>query len=1082
MRYQPIRAASSDSVPFMLRGPKSVRSALSAAVAGAIGLVPVIMLASPAQADSSYIAVSASMDTVAEGALAAFDVTVQGQPDQIYKLDFSGTATQDTDFTAPDAMTFDTATSVGPITVQTLSDAMVEGDETLTLTLTNQNDDADTVSATVHIVDTGYTLTSTPVNETAVTPAVGNTPAVQRKARVTATLSGPLSQPVTIPLTVGAQNDTARSDMQVDDPKYRDYDLPGEPAITIPAGQTSGYFDITLYDDSLDEDDSQFITVSGDEPTGASPTTQSAGTTRVTIIDDDATPTVSIGGAGLVSEGSALGFPLTLSGASERPVTVKVSTANGVTSGDNYGAVAPGDYTALVNQTVAFPQYLTSAAAIVTTNQDGVTEASPETLSASISQPTNATLGASTMAPGGITDTDPAPTIDLSTAATGPVDDVFATEGASGDVSKPITVTLSGPSTIPVKVNYTFGGSSATLGTDYKATNGSVTIPAGSRVATIPLSIVGDTVYEPSGETFTVTLSSPNASVDFGGQTVRTFTIADDDMVPTYSIAAVASVPEGDAGTTMAHIPVTISGPTNADVVFNVSAVDGTGATGAVEGGTNIGLTAGADDYNAPAATVTIPAGSTTADILVPVNGDTVFEKDQTFTVGATPVAMQNVTGTDPVTSVVTISKDDAAPKMTFNSTSGTEGTTIRALGTIVGTSEYPYTVNLAWAGTGTAPASSDDYSLSSPLTTPYMVDRGATGALSGPIADVFIEQDTVDEPVELLGITATEATVTPIGFVASTGSYRLNDDPGDLPPALSIGDESIKEDEGSVLLTISEVFDGDTTATQQVVTVPWATENRTAGATRYTKSSGVATIAPGHTSTTISIPVIDDNRKELDQDFVVKLGTPSPAGTTLKKGIAEVTIHDDGDTAGATPVTLKANKGTVVGVGKVTLSGKTAAGDSVQLWAKPYGNAHLAVYGAPVIADSDGDFSFNAPLTKNGIVFAAMVGNTKSPEVTVYLQQDPMISGGAAGRGVVTLKVTANPKTVGGNATLQAAMPNGTWATVATGKIGVDGTWTGTVRGQKSGTTRKYRGWVAGNGVIGLLSGNSAAQQVRIR
>ena len=98
-------------------------------------------------------------------------------------------------------------------------------------------------------------------------------------------------------------------------------------------------------------------------------------------------PTVSISN-GSATEGSALAFTVSLSASSSSSVTVKLSTANGT-------AVAPADYTAQSGVTVTLPAGSTSAAVNVPTVNDTTYEGN-KTFTATISSPTNATLGTAT--------------------------------------------------------------------------------------------------------------------------------------------------------------------------------------------------------------------------------------------------------------------------------------------------------------------------------------------------------------------------------------------------------------------------------------------------------------------------------------------------------------------------------------------------------------------------------------------------------------------------------------------------------------------------------------------------------------
>ena len=96
------------------------------------------------------------------------------------------------------------------------------------------------------------------------------------------------------------------------------------------------------------------------------------------------------------------------------------------------------------------------------------------------------------------------------------------------------------------------------------------------------------------------------------------------------------SVAEGNTGKSMAKVPVTLSKPASGDVTFTATA---TGAPSATETGVNNTSTPGYDDFDMPSpASVTIKAGSTTGFIEFPINGDTVYEKDESFQMAVAPV------------------------------------------------------------------------------------------------------------------------------------------------------------------------------------------------------------------------------------------------------------------------------------------------------------------------------------------------------------------------------------------------------------------------------------------------------------
>ncbi|RWP90297.1 MAG: autotransporter domain-containing protein [Mesorhizobium sp.] len=111
----------------------------------------------------------------------------------------------------------------------------------------------------------------------------------------------------------------------------------------------------------------------------------------------------------------------------------------------------------------------------------------------------------------------------------------------------------------------------------------------------------------------------------------------------TISVGDVAIV-EGDAGTTSAQFAVTLSSASANSISVQVGTADGTATAGS--------------DYVAQSVGLTFLPGATTATINVPVNGDTISEPDETFTLNlSNPV---NVTIADGQ-GLGTILNDDAA-------------------------------------------------------------------------------------------------------------------------------------------------------------------------------------------------------------------------------------------------------------------------------------------------------------------------------------------------------------------------------------------------------------------------------------
>jgi len=202
--------------------------------------------------------------------------------------------------------------------------------------------------------------------------------------------------------------------------------------------------------------------------------------------------------------------------------------------------------------------------------------------------------------------------------------------------------------------------------------------PNSTTSQTVNVAISNDALDE-NDESFTLTLSDLAATGDVTlGDAVATGTILDDDPTPTLSITS-PSQPEGNSGTTPMNFVVSLSVISGRDVTFTRATQDGT-------------ATAANNDYvPLTAATATIPAGQMSISIPVLINGDAVFEGDQSFS-----LALTDINGATPasLTGIGTIVDDDQQPTTTTISSDLPDPS-------VVG---QPYTVNVSVNAQTTSP------------------------------------------------------------------------------------------------------------------------------------------------------------------------------------------------------------------------------------------------------------------------------------------------------------------------------------------------------------------------------------------
>lgn len=326
--------------------------------------------------------------------------------------------------------------------------------------------------------------------------------------------------------------------------------------------------------------------------------------------------------------------------------------------------------------------------------------------------------------------------------------------GLGNPVSFSVTLSAASTQTITVNVNTTDGTAKAS--TDYSTTSLTLNFAPGETVKNFTVPIVGDTLDE-NNETFYVFLSSPtNASISQGR---GIGTIFDDDAQPSITIDNV-NIGEGSSGQRVAAFRLSLSSPSGKVVRVSYATANGTSASGS--------------DYGAVAPTsIAFTVGSNVAYGRVFINGDALFEANETFLVNlSTP---QNATVAD-AQAIGTILNDDRAPALTINDVSLSEGTG--------GTKVFTFTVNLSAASgqtirvnyatvNGTATASTAASSFDYTATTGTLTI--APGQISGAVS-VVVNSDQVFEGNESFYVLLSNAVNASIGRARGMATI-VNDD-----------------------------------------------------------------------------------------------------------------------------------------------------------------------------------------------------------------------------------------------------------------------------------------------------------------
>jgi hypothetical protein len=211
---------------------------------------------------------------------------------------------------------------------------------------------------------------------------------------------------------------------------------------------------------------------------------------------------------------TAYTFTVTLTGASDQPITVDYATADDT-------ATAPSDYTAHPTTGLTFNPGDTTKQFTVSVNGDTVFEPSEGFFVNLSNVSANATIF-DAQGTGTITNDDTAPAISIN--------DVFVSEPeAAGTSDATFTVSLSNASAAPVTVDYQTADGTATAPDDYNAVSTTtLTFAPGETSKPVTVTVNFDTLTE-GNETFSVNLSNASVGASIADGT-GTGTITDTTM------------------------------------------------------------------------------------------------------------------------------------------------------------------------------------------------------------------------------------------------------------------------------------------------------------------------------------------------------------------------------------------------------------------------------------------------------------------------------------------------------------------------------------------------------------------------
>jgi hypothetical protein len=510
------------------------------------------------------------------------------------------------------------------------------------------------------------------------------------------------------------------------------------------------------------------------------------------------------------------------------------------------------------------------------------------------------------------------------------INDVVVQEGDSGTVSAVFTLTRSTPTGVST-VDYATTAGSATAPSDFAAVpTTTATFADGETTKAVTVTVNGDLTTEPD-ELFFVDLSNPtNATITDNRGAGR---ITNDDA-PTIAYVALG---QGTTDSALAQIDLATGVTTTiGQMGIGVTGLDIDPATGVLYAGSN------RQSATQELLTVDTATGATTP--VGPYNVEGHTAADITFTpdgalYGFFEPSQDDLYAIDKATGAATrvgeagVGTGGSGTEAVANDTiyltgSGSQGA-FRTLDRTTGAATSLGTLDDATSVSINALTASCDKSM---LYGTY----GSDGAPNGLL---------VIDPATRHVTRLSTGTVMDAIAIRCPGAFEVS------PATMTVGESG-----GAATVTVNRVGGADGPAT-----VSYATASGTAtSGSDFTSTSGTLSFAHGETSKTVTIPILNDDTDEGDEQFTFVLSNPTNGTALFKTTASTVTITDDDHRTFTSGYRLVAADGGVFTFGDRDFHGSTG---SMQLNKPIVGGATntSGFDGYWIVASDGGVFTFNA-------------------------------------------------------------------------------------------------------------------------
>ena len=758
---------------------------------------------------------------VTEGTAASF--TINASPSASGSITVNYTVTQSGAFLS--------SSNVGTKTV-----SLTGGSQTFTIATVDDSTDETNGSVTVTLkAGSGYTLGSTKTATVNVsdddvpelTITAGSAVTEGTAASFTVSASPSASGSITVNYTVTQSGAFVTSG-----------DLNSQTA-TLSGGNAT--ITVPTVGDTTDEANGS-VTVTLTSGTGYTLGTPKAAT--VTVNDDDdpppVTPTVTFDSASSTAaeDAGTHNVALTLSASQSGSVAVSYTVTGTATSASDYTGFGT---------TISFSAGTTSVNIPVPVLDDSSDEAN-ETVIITLTEGTAYDLGTTTVYTLTITDNDDPP------PAT-PVVSITAGSAVNEGTDASFTLSASPTPGSAVTLNYTVTQSGSFVDSGDLSTQ-SVSLSGGSGSITVPTD--NDSLDEANGSV-TVTLNSGTGYSVHNSNGAATVTVTDDDVTEASFATATSSAAEGSGTNT---VRVNLS-PVPATALTLKYTVSGTATSGS--------------DYTSIGTSVSVPSGSSSVNISVPIRDDSADEVDETVIITLAAGSHYTIDNSANV-HTLTITDTDV-PAVSFSASASNIGEGGGPKNITVNISPAPATgLTVGYTVSGTATSGSDYTAPSGSLSV-------AAGQTTATIAVAVLDDSAVNESSETVILTLSPGTGYTKGS-PSVHTLSINDNDGTPTVRFNTSSATIMEGPNkaqSVRINLSP-------APSSQITLRYNIGGTATAGSDYNTLSGSKTVTAGSTSTTISVVIIDDSIEDTGETVVLTLqsgtgytvGSPSTFTLTI--------------------------------------------------------------------------------------------------------------------------------------------------------------------------------------------------------